>query len=846
MVADAAFGQPAAQKQTLYYIPHTHWEGAVFFTREEYLEQGLSHILTAIHLLENDPDAKFTLDQVAYFRPFLERYPEHARSFRRLIAEGRLQLVGGMDVMPDDVKPGGELFIRQVQYGKGYCRRELGVEVDVAWMVDTFGHHPQMPQLLALSGYTSFWFCRGVPRDELPSEFFWRGIDGTKIPAVWVPGFYGLFYGPPRDPEGFARFFTDRFNALNIHTHAPERVGLAGVDVSRPEEDLGDLIRGFNARPEAPFVIRCSVPGEFAKVVAQRSDTPTLDGDFNPIFQGTYSSRIELHQDTRRIEHKLLTAEKLAAVSRWLGSTSNDEPLWRAWEPLLFNQTHDLASGVMTDIVYEDTVRSNAHAERLADDLVADGWNAMVSRIDTSGAGTPIVVFNPQGWPRTELVEIEIGSPGEHAKGIQVLGPDGPAVPVQVIAREDHPGGDLRHARICFVARDVPAMGYCTYRVVATSEACPATQPDDAAGTIENEFYRLSFDPKGGQITSILDKSSGREVLAGPANIIARQKDEGDLWEMYHHLDGGMYIAATTRQPVPDASTAILSSEHSQPCASAVRGPVYSEFRAEHALADGAFETTVRLVAGVRRIDIQTRLVNNQRHVRYQAIFPTAIKGGTHVQEIPFGAVERPMGVEYPAQNWVDISDDSHGVALLNRGLAGNVAADGTLMLSLLRSENLMDYNFGRPSDTGFELGVPRTLRYSLVPHAGDWRAAGIARHALDFNCPLIARKAAVHGGDLPARLGLVEISDPSVVLTALKPGPDSSVILRVYESSGRPVKGALVKLHPRIIAACEANLLEDPGRNLSTQGHEIRFDLHPFEILTARLTLEPLVTWAR
>src|SRR5512136_1495124 len=89
-----------SKKDTLYYIPHTHWEGAVFKTREEYLEMGLPHILKALQLLRQYPEYKFTLDQVAYFRPFLERYPEQAADFRRFVKEGRLEIVGGMDVMP--------------------------------------------------------------------------------------------------------------------------------------------------------------------------------------------------------------------------------------------------------------------------------------------------------------------------------------------------------------------------------------------------------------------------------------------------------------------------------------------------------------------------------------------------------------------------------------------------------------------------------------------------------------------------------------------------------------------------------------------------------------------------
>src|SRR6266851_1167918 len=120
------------QKPTFWLIPHTHWEGAVFKTREEYLEMGLPNILTAIRLLKEHPNYRFALDQVAYFRPFLERYPEEAAAFRKFVKEGRLGIVGGMDVMPDDVKPGGELFVRQMQYGKGYYREELGVEVTTA------------------------------------------------------------------------------------------------------------------------------------------------------------------------------------------------------------------------------------------------------------------------------------------------------------------------------------------------------------------------------------------------------------------------------------------------------------------------------------------------------------------------------------------------------------------------------------------------------------------------------------------------------------------------------------------------------------------------------------------
>ena len=52
-----------ATKDTLWLIPHTHWEGAVFKTREEYLEIGLPNIVRALTLLKSHPEYRFVLDQ---------------------------------------------------------------------------------------------------------------------------------------------------------------------------------------------------------------------------------------------------------------------------------------------------------------------------------------------------------------------------------------------------------------------------------------------------------------------------------------------------------------------------------------------------------------------------------------------------------------------------------------------------------------------------------------------------------------------------------------------------------------------------------------------------------------
>ena len=822
----------------------------MFKTREDYLAMGIPRVLQVLRLMKEFPEYTFTLDQVCLVKPFLERYPEEAAAFRRFVAEGRLAIVGGMDVMPDVVKPGGEMFVRQVQYGKRYFREALGVEVTTGWLLDTFGHHSQIPQLLRQAGFQSFWFCRGVPREETPAEFLWQGLDGTSIQAFWLPFSYGLFYGPPRPFPEFRKYFEKQFSALNPYVRASERVGLAGVDVSEPEDHVPPLIAEFNRQPDVPFLIRPAVPAHYEAVVARRVNQPVITGDLSPIFQGTYSSRIELKQTTRELEQRLLTAEKLSALAGWLGTPPDVAMLWRAWEPVMFNQTHDLASGVMTDVVYEDTVRSFGFSKRLTDEVIEERWEHIAARIDTRGEGIPVVVFNPLAWPRTDVAGVDLGFGEGGVQGVGLVDDAGTAVPVQLQQVERYGDGALKRTWITFVAHEVPSLGYAVYHVQpqrtagATPQEATEGKPQDF---IENEHYRVTFNLETGAITSLLDKAARWETLAGPANVIAREQDKGDLWELYRGLDGGSDIAMTNLQAVPRPGAARFSTEEAATNGMVRVGPVFSEFSVSHPLANGSFGTRVRLYRGLSRLEIQSELVNHEKYVRYQALFPTTIRNGRYFVEIPFGTIERPPGIEFPAQHWVDYTDGHRGVALLNFGLPGNLVTDGTLLLSLLRAHNLGAYGYGggyepgMSAETGFQLGQPRSFRYAIVPHSGDWREAKLYRAGLEFNQPLVVRKADLHAGTLPKRWALLELSAPNVVLSAFNPARGGGTALRVYEAEGKATPEVRMRLSASLEAAHEANLLEEEGRAVELTENTLAFELRPFEIKTFKLQLRTL-----
>jgi alpha-mannosidase len=849
--ADAPDSGSSQTNRIFWMIPHTHWEGAVFKTREEYLQMGLPHILTALRLLKENPDYRFTLDQVAYFRPFLERYPEDAVAFRKFVLEGRLQIVGGMNVMPDDNMPSGESFVRQLLYAKRYVRDALGVDVKTGWLVDTFGHHAQMPQILRLAGINSFWFSRGVEdRNTMPSEFMWQGLDGTCIPAFWLPHSYGLLAFPPRDFGQFNNYVRHQYDALAAFSRGSgERVGMSGADVTDPELYAPDLVKRFNEQPDKPFTLRFGVPADFEIAMAGRTNLPVITGERNPLFQGVYSSRIELKQRMRETERLLTTAEKFGALANWLGAAADEAMIWRAWEPALFNVTHDLASGVMTDDVYADTLRGYDFSQRLGGQMLEQNIDSVLARIDTRGAGAPLVVFNMLGWTRTDAAEGEADFAAGGVVDFDLRDDAGKLVPAQIEEVNRYADGKLRQVRFVFVARDIPALGHAVYHVVPRQtgdRSSFGSKEQNSRGEMENEFLRASFDLATGALNSLRAKAGDWEVLSGPGNVVAVEPDHGDVWELYHNLDGGQNLIMTRPLPAPKAGQAHYSNEETGKPGTIWRGPVYSEFEVSHPFGSNTFTTVARLYAGIDRLDFQTKILNQDKFVRYQLLMPSAIKNGRNFQEIPFGACERPMHQEFPAQNWMDCSDGAHGVALLNRGMPGNNNADGTLMLSLMRSTRIQSYGIGggfegQSSDSALELGKELTFHYALMPHSGGWNEARVYRAGLEFNQPLIVRKASEHRGKLPPRWGFADISAPGVVLSALKLSRDGSTVIRVYEADGRAVTNATLQLHAKVLSANEANLMEDAGMKLKVRKDAVQFDLHPFEIKTFKLRLEPV-----
>jgi alpha-mannosidase len=93
-----------------------------------------------------------------------------------------------------------------------------------------------------------------------------------------------------------------------------------------------------------------------------------------------------------------------------------------------------------------------------------------------------------------------------------------------------------------------------------------------------------------------------------------------------------------------------------------------------------------------------------------------------------------------------------------------------------------------------------------LVPHAGDWRAAGVVRRAAELNQPAFALIEAFHDGPLPPQRSFVDDGGGDVALAVVKGGEDGGYAIRAYETSGRPARAAFDVLGTTVAAEFEAH----------------------------------------
>lgn len=757
---------------SIHMIGNAHLDPVWLWDWREGRDEAFNTCWAAVERLRETEEYIFTRSSAAVYKWIEEGDPELWEEIQRYVAEGRWSIVGGWWVQPDCNIPCGESFVRQALYGKRYFQGKFGVDVRVGYNVDSFGHTGSLPQILKQAGLDYYVHCRPEPKEKyLPSPlYWWEGVDGSRVLTFRPPGHYAS--GPAGlNDKIYLAFYTLTnctaaqpllrdimcFYGPGDHGGGPTRENIAAVK----EADINSQL---------PAVKFSSCERFFATVSQQGLEFPVVADELQHHSVGCYTSLSAIKKYNRRSEMALMTAERFSALAqRVVDCRYPGDELTEAWEKMLFNQFHDVLAGTSIARACEDVYTWYEQALAAAQKALTASLQSLAANIDTSNLAEPLLVFNPLPWPREE-----------------------------VVSAPDHAG--------YFIA-ELPTLGWMVY----DKSALPTFAGEDVSVSVdhlENELIRAEF-AADGTVTSLLDKRTGAEMLAGAGNRLIVIDDPSDTWshgvESYRD-EMGVFTVAQHPQVIEDS-------------------PVQSTIRFHLEWDNSAATLDVSLVAGSPRLDFNLILDWHQRHQLLKVAFPVGVENPQATYEIPYAAITRPAdGHEESGQRWIDVSgnqdEQTVGLALLNDCKYGFDILGGEMRMTVTRSPIYAFHGPEVPDPSKHYEYLDQgeiSVRYALLAHPGPWQQANLAREGWALNNPPIVYPEASHPGDLPARASLCEVGPENVVLPAIKQAEDSDdLIVRLYETAGQ---------------------VTDAWFALPREQRRWEFTLQPFEIKTFRLT---------
>ncbi len=489
---------------------------------------------------------------------------------------------------------------------------------------------------------------------------------------------------------------------------------------------------------------------------------PTVHGELQHHARGCYSTHSAVKYWNRRAENLLLAAEKFSALAGWLVDLPYPDDFERAWKNVLFNQFHDILAGTSIAAAYDDARETYGEALAIARRALNRAVQAIARRVRIANCQTATLVFNPHAWEVRACVEVEL----ERAlRELAILADAGREIPFQIT--QPHATVDWR-TRLCFIA-ELPAMGYRTYQVVPRA----AERATHLRGSAHVPL-RLEFDPETPWQARLFETRNGWQVFRPPGVRAVVYDDPSDTW--------GHGVARFDRVAGEFGAARVETIEDG-----AVRtvGRVERVYRASRLVEEWV------VYRELERIDVRVTVDWREQFKVLKLRFPVNIANLRATHAIPYGFVERAAtGAEEPMQSWVDVSDETRGLSILNDGKHSVDVNGSDIGVTVLRSPIYAHHEPAVPDPTRhyefLDQGVQQ-FTLSLVPHTGDWRDAQIPRRAAELNQPpVVVLVGSQSQGALLPRAALGAVDAANVIVSVLKKAEeDDALILRAHETAG-------------------------------------------------------------
>lgn len=796
--------------QAIFVVPHTHYDVAWAFSKEEYLQINEIILKEALKLMENS-NFKFCLEQAYLLMEIEKRDPNLWQKLKEKIQEGKIEIVDGQYLMPDTMLPSGEILVREILFGKRYFKDKFGIDVPVAWASDSFGMNAQLPQIYKKSGYKWLAFRRGGRADITESEFVWTGLDGSAILTHWFP----LGYRAGLDLTKWQETVMD----LSISASTSNILMPCGSGSMPPQPEINQYVKNWN-RTHPTAQMKIATPREFfealegARKTFQTVPGELYDDELVDVFPQVCSSRSWIIQDLRKCKSLLTGAETFSTIAWLMGAQYPINELRKAWENILYIAFHDLVTGTGVDEIYNSVREIFLSLDTSLSQLLNQSLTYISQKVNTGGKG--IIAFNPLAQDLKNWVDID------HKRG---------------------------------VVAELPSLGYKVFNSTPPQERFSGEIL--IKGTrVETPFWNLEVDKITG-IVDVFDKS-GNSVVKGNELII-----EDEVGDLYYHRSrflpdyinsesgegftfGGFKPKLFSILEEDNRVRVIFENEYyclTWPYRMKDRfPPVLYKYK--------TLDIHKEIIAyrDIPRIEFITRIDNKYPNIRVRVKFDIGMERRVYFRETQFGVIaepteslsregSKPLGIPN-FLSWFDINDGSRGLTFMNRGIPVVEIAKNLVYITLFRSV----YGLSADGTAGPLVPTPDALElrqhnyeYAIEPHQGDWSQAQMYHKAQAYTYKPIPIEADSHG-ELPHEFSFLKLNPDNLLLSALKKAEDSdNVILRFFETKGEATE-AEISFFREIKRLALVDLLENEERELPFDKTGFKMQVKPFEIVSLKI----------
>jgi alpha-mannosidase len=829
------------------------------------IESCVLSAIDAMGMADLAPHVKTCIEWDARAYQFMaEKFPEIADRLKRYLATGKIELIGGTYGQPLGTMFSGESNIRQIVYGRNTILKALDYEM-VTFLDEEEFSHPQIPQIVLGAGYryaslsqVDTWGKAGVPHLEVNS-FEWQGMDGSKVPSTPRNGLFG--YSP--DIRTLAS--SEEFKKLRA-LGKPLIFSWEEFGWDRPENPAYLERAKKYAKVAADSDVEFVTLKEYLDKYGPGPDKAVyfdMDAWVKLLTWGLGGDQLRVMD--RKVEATLLAAERFDAIASHLGAPSQPQAMETAWKHLLASQSHDVAlceysrwqgnrmapldriedyhNLTWGAIGYGHLDESEKQGQAVLDSSLRH-ITGQIRPVHGKSNQRTLTVFNPCAWVRTDLATTgRIYPIPEKIRGVVVKHHSGRVALSQIVESHKNEQGDLLVAEVSFVAEDLPSLGYDTYYLEFTAEnpEAPDTdlKVDEQQFILENKSLKIRIDQNHGSIASLIDKTTGQEMLKAGGAFPHFTGAPNQEYTLYTTVAPGWH-----QVPIPKSYDSFASDAT---YTWVDKGPLRATLKTRQEWPLLAFETWITLYAGSPAVEVTTRILaeippgidayDSKDH------FPVEIKEGywlTFAPNFETTSVVRdfPLGIEatkhevFQGRTFVDLVGKDCGLLVLHPGTQYfKRGGDGVFANLVMREwESFYSREYGWPRYSEY--------RHVLRPHGKAFSNADRARSADEFSQKLITivdQPNQPRSGNLPPAKSFVTVTPESAHLMVFRKKESQGFELRTLEINGTDGQ-ATVQLDIPVGSASETNLLGVKVADVSAKSNKLTFGLHPWRLNTLEI----------